>query len=135
MTAHADDTAAGEARYAPRPGPNRLQGLLWVAFANAAVLIALIAPAHILVQGVLAPLGLVPSFDRRYATFAAGIGNPLVKIYLLVVIAASFYLAGHRVRYVVHELGVHGKLAVGTVCYGLAVLGVAVAAYLLLTLP
>ena len=128
-------TTTGETGYAPRPGPNRLQGLLWAGFANAAVLIALIAPAHILVQGVLGPLGLVPSFDRRYATFAAAMGNPLVKVYLLVVIAASFYLFGHRTRYVIHELGVHGKLAVGLLMYGLATAGVVAAAYVLFTLP
>ena len=107
-------------RFAPRSGPDRLQGLLWVGFANAAVLCALVVPAHILVQGVLGPLGLVPSFDHRYSTFASALSNPLVKIYLLVVIAASFYLFGHRTRYVIHELGVHGKLAVGVVMYGLA---------------
>jgi fumarate reductase subunit D len=126
---------AGEVGFAPRRGPNRLQGLLWAGFANAAVLIALVAPAHILVQGVLAPLGLAPSFDRRYSTFAMALSNPLVKVYLLVVIAASFYLFGHRTRYVIHELGVHGKLAVGVAMYGLAAAGTAAAAYLLFTLP
>ena len=124
-----------EGGYAPRPGPNRLQGLLWVGFANAAVLAALIVPAHILVQGVLGPLGIVPSFDRHYATFASALSDPLVKIYLLVVIAASFYLFGHRTRYVIHELGVHGKLAVGVAMYGLAAVGTVLAAYLLFTLP
>jgi fumarate reductase subunit D len=123
------------AGFAPRKGPNRLQGLLWVGFANAAVLTALIVPAHILVQGILGPLGLVSSFDRRYSTFATTLSDPLVKIYLLVVIAASFYLFGHRTRYVIHELGVHGKLRVGIVMYGLAAAGTALAAYLLFTLP
>ena len=123
------------ARFAPRRGPNRLQGLLWVGFANAAVLCALVVPAHILVQGVLGPLGIVPSFDHQYSTFASAISDPLVKIYLLVVIAACFYLAGHRTRYVLHELGVHGKLAVGAVMYGLAAAGTVLAGYLLFTLP
>jgi len=126
---------AKETRFAPKPGPNRLGGLLWAGFANAAVLTALVVPAHFLVQGVLAPLGLVPAFDRRYATFASALSDPLVKLYLLVVIGASFYLCGHRVRYVVHELGVHGKLVVGLALYGLAAAGTAVAAYLLFTLP
>lgn len=120
--------------FATRRGPNRLQGLLWVGFANAAVLTALVVPAHILVQGVLGPLG-VPSFDQKYSAFASALSDPLVKIYLLVVIAASFYLAGHRTRYVIHELGVHGKLAVGAVMYGLAAAGTVLAGYLLFTLP
>lgn len=124
-----------ETRFAPRPGPNRLQGLLWAGFATVAVLTALIVPANILVLGVLAPLGIVPAFDRKYATFAAAMGNPLVKIYLLVVMVATFYLLGHRLRYVTHELGVHGKLVVGLVFYGLAAVATAVAAYVILTIP
>jgi fumarate reductase subunit D len=128
-------TKTSTGRFAPKKGPYRLQGLLWVGFANAAVLTALVVPAHIIVQGILGPLGLVPSFDQHYPAFAAAIGNPLVKIYLLVVIAASLYLCGHRVRYVVHELGVHGKLVVGLLLYGLAGIGTAAAAYLLFTLP
>jgi fumarate reductase subunit D len=126
---------AKHAGFAPRPGPNRLQGILWMLFANAAVVTALVVPAHILVQGVLAPMGLVPSFDRSHSTFASALNDPLVKIYLLLVIGASFYLAGHRVRYVVHELGVHGKLVTGVAMYGLAAIGTVVAAYLLFTLP
>jgi fumarate reductase subunit D len=106
---------------------------MWVAFANAAILTAFVVPAHILVQGVLGPMGLVPSFDRRYTTFAGALGSPLVKLYLLVVIAAVFYLAAWRIAYVVHELGVHAKRALWLVCFGLAAVGTAVAAYLLFT--
>ncbi len=75
----------------------------------------------------------MPAFDRRYATFAPAVGNPLVKVYLLILMAVCFYLFGHRIRYVVHELGVHGKLLVGLFFYGLAAIGVAVAAYVLFT--
>ncbi|HKF78893.1 MAG TPA: hypothetical protein VKF59_22315 [Candidatus Dormibacteraeota bacterium] len=136
MSSHADEPlGSGHGRFAPRPGPNRLQGLLWAGFANAAVLAALVVPAHILVQGVLGPLGIAPSFDRRYSTFAAALSDPLVKIYLLIVFAGTFYLCAHRVRYLVHELGVHGKLTVGLALYGLAAIGTVVAAYLLFTLP
>jgi len=119
-----------------KPGPNRSQGLLWVAFANAAVLTALIMPAHILVQGVLAPLGVVPSFDQRYSTFAPAIANWAVKIYLLVLVASCLYVFGHRIRYILVELAVPGsKLVFGVLTLGLALLGTAFAAYVLLNLP
>jgi fumarate reductase subunit D len=122
--------------HARKPGPNRAQGLLWAAFANAAVLTALIVPVHIAVQGVLAPLGLVPSFDQRYATFAPAVANWLVKIYLLVLVVASLYVFGHRIRYVLMELAVPGsKLVFGVVTLGLAALGTAFAAYVLLNVP
>ena len=119
-----------------RPGPNRAQALLWVAFANAAVLTALIMPAHILVQGVLAPLGLVPSFDQHYSTFAPAIANWLVKIYLLVLVVSCLYVFGHRVRYVLVELAFPGgKMVFGVLTLGLAALGTAFAAYVLLNTP
>jgi fumarate reductase subunit D len=119
-----------------RPGPNRSQGLLWAAFANAAVLTALIVPAHILVQGVLAPLGVVPSFDQRYSTFVSAIDNWLVKIYLLVLVVACLYVFAHRIRYVLMELAVPGtKLVFGVLTGGLAAAGTAFAAYVLLNAP
>jgi fumarate reductase subunit D len=108
---------------------------MWAAFSNAAVLVALVVPAHLLVQGILGPLGVTPSFDRRYSTFASALSNPLVKVYLLVVVAAVFYLIAWRAAYVVHELGVHAKRPLWTVCFGLAIAGTAAAAYLLFTLP
>jgi fumarate reductase subunit D len=129
------DVRGGTGRHRPRLGPDRMHGIMWAAFANAAVLVAFVVPAHILVQGVLGPLGVTPAFDRRYSTFVAAIGNPLVKIYLLVVVAAVFYLFAWRAAYVVHELGVHAKRPLWTVCFGLAAVGTATAAYLLFTLP
>lgn len=132
MTAPADGTGP---HHMPRAGPNRLHGLIWAGFATAAVITALIVPAHILVQGILAPLRLAPSFDRRYATFAAALANPLVKIYLLVLFACCFYILAMRVWYVVPELGLRGKVGVGLFSFGLAVAGTIVAGYLLFTGP
>lgn len=103
-------------------------------FANTAVITALVMPVHILAQGVLAPLGLVPAFDRQQDTFAAALSNPLVKLYLLAIAAACFYTAAHRVRYLVHEMGLHmGKGALASLMYGLAAAATAVAGYVLFT--
>lgn len=119
-----------------RPGPNRLLGLLWAAFATTAVLTALIVPAHILVQGVLAPLGLVPAFDRRADTFAAALGNPLVKLYLLAFFAVVFFTFGHRTLYMLIDLGSPvGKRVLGPIMYGLAAVLIVVAGYVLFTVP
>ena len=119
-----------------KPGPNRIQGLLWAAFANAAVLSALIVPAHILVQGILGPLGVVPSFDQHYTTFVSAVDNWLVKIYLLVLVVVCLYVFAHRIRYVMMELAIPGnKLIFGMFTGGLAALGTAFAAYVLLNAP
>jgi fumarate reductase subunit D len=116
-------------------GPDRANALLWATFAQCAVITALIVPAHILVQGVLAPLGVAPAFDQHYDTFAAALGNPLIKIYLLVLFATVFFTFGHRVRYLMTDL-VHGYKPLFTALgYGLAALGIAAAAYVILTTP
>jgi fumarate reductase subunit D len=117
------------------PGPDRVNALLWATFAQCAVITALIVPAHILVQGVLAPLGIVPAFDQHYASFAAALSNPLVKIYLLVLFATVFYTFGHRVRYLMTDLAHGYKPLFGAVGYGLAVIGIAATAYVLFTVP
>ncbi len=122
-------------RHARKPGPNRLLGLIWAGFATVAVVAALIVPAHILVQGVLGPLGVTPSFDRRYDTFVRALSNPLVKLYLLVLMAFSFYLLAQRMWYVLRELGVPGKLGMGLFSFGLAAAGTIAAGYLLFTTP
>ena len=109
-------------------------GLIWAGFATAAVVGAFIVPAHILIQGVLGPLG-VPSFDRHYGTFARALSNPLVKLYLLVLFACSFYMLAFRVWYVVRELGVPSKVGVGFVSFGLSGAGLIIAGYLLFTGP
>ncbi len=116
--------------------PDRLQGLLWAMFAQTALITAIIAPVHILVQGVLAPLHLVPAVDSSYSSFAAALSNPLVKVYLFVLFSTSFYVFGHRTRYLLLDLGVHGgKLLVGLLMYGIAAVGAIAAALVLLNVP
>jgi len=67
-----------------RSGPDRVNALLWATFAQCAVITALIVPAHILVQGVLAPLGghllrrMRPDLPRVVASDYAGAGLVVV---------------------------------------------------------
>ncbi len=130
-----DSTRGGGMHRVPKAGPNRLLGLMYAGFATAALITALIVPAHILVQGVLGPMGLTPSFDRRADVFSRALSNPLVKLYLLALFICSFYLMAWRAWYVVRELGVRSKLGVGLVAFGLGAAGAGVAGYLLFTGP
>ena len=119
-----------------RRTPDRVPALLWATFAQCAVITAILVPAHILIQGVLGPLGVVPYPDRSYDALAAMIANPLVKIYLLILFATTFYVCAHRFRYLLLDLGVHGgKLVVGALIYGLAALGTVAAGYVLISVP
>src|SRR5207237_70840 len=96
---------------------------------------AILLPVHILVQGILGPLGIVPVADRHYDTWANLLGNPLVKLYLLVLIAFPFFHFAHRLRYLLVDLGVPAARGVPAqiVFYGGAVAVTLVTIYILLT--
>ncbi len=108
----------------------------WGMFAVGGMVAALLVPVHILVQGVLGPLGIVPAVDRQYETFAAALANPLVKLYLLVLISLPLFHWAHRFRFFLLDLGVRGgKGPLAVVMYGSAVGGTLITAYVLLTVP
>ena len=85
---------------------------------------------------MLGPLGLVPSFDGRHSTFAAAMANPLVKIYFLVFFAIVFFTFGHRTLYTLIDLGAPvGKRVLAPIMYGLALVLIVIAGYVLFTVP
>jgi fumarate reductase subunit D len=92
-------------------------------------------PVHILVQGILGPLGIVHVVDRHYDTWISILGNPIVKLYLLVLISLPFIHFAHRLRYLLVDLGVPAakSAAAQAIFYGGAVLVTLLAIYVLLT--
>ncbi|HEV2141250.1 MAG TPA: hypothetical protein VGT01_08660, partial [Candidatus Dormibacteraeota bacterium] len=56
----------------PRPALSHL--FFWFLFSQGGVLAALLLPVHVLVQGILGPLGLVPVADRHYDTWVNVLG-------------------------------------------------------------
>ena len=107
----------------------------WFMFANGGGLTALVLPVHILVQGILGPLGIVPVVDRHYDTWTRVLGNPLVKLYLLALIALAFFHFAHRIRYFLVDIGVPAAKTVPAqvVFYGGAVVVTLVTIWVLLT--
>ena len=107
----------------------------WFMFAQGGVIAALLIPVHVLVQGILGPLGVVPVVDRHYDTWVSVLGNPLVKLYLLVLIAFPFFHFAHRLRYLLVDFGVPAAKSVPAqvVFYGGAVVVTLVTVYILLT--
>ena len=104
-------------------------------FAQGGVIAALLIPAHVLVQGILGPLGIVPVVDRHYDTWISILGNPIVKLYLLVLIAFPFFHFAHRLRYLLVDLGVPAakRVPAQVIFYGGAVLVSLFTIWLLLT--
>lgn len=104
-------------------------------FAQGGVLAAILIPVHVLVQGILGPLGIVPVVDRHYDTWVNILSNPLVKLYLLVLIAFPFFHFAHRLRYFLVDVGVPAArgLPAQVIFYGGAVAVTLVTIYILLT--
>jgi len=45
--------------------------IYWFLFAQGGVVAAVLVPVHVLIQGILGPLGTVPVVDRHYDTWVA----------------------------------------------------------------
>jgi len=116
-----------------RPALDHL--FFWFMFSQGGVITALLVPVHVLVQGILGPLGIVHVVDRHYDTWVNVLGNPLVKLYLLVLIAFAFFHFAHRIRYLLMDVGVHAAkgLPAQIVFYGGAVVVTLITIYILLT--
>jgi len=104
-------------------------------FSQGGVLAALLIPVHIVVQGILGPLGVVKVVDRHYDTWISILGNPIVKLYLLVLISLPFFHFAHRLRYLLVDLGVPAakSFPAQVVFYGAAILVTLVTIWVLLT--
>jgi fumarate reductase subunit D len=121
-----------------RPGrkPALAHLFWWFMFAQGGVVAALLIPVHILVQGILGPLGGVPVVDRHYDTWISILGNPIVKLYVLVLISLPFFHFAHRLRYLLVDLGVHAakRWPMQVLFYGSAVVVTVYTIWLLLTI-
>ena len=121
------------AAHAPRPALAHL--FWWFMFAQGGVIAAVLIPVHVLVQGILGPLGWVNVVDRHYDTWINLLGNPIVKLYLLVLIAVPFFHFAHRLRYLLVDLGVPAakSMPAQAVFYGGAVVVTLITIWVLLT--
>jgi fumarate reductase subunit D len=107
----------------------------WFMFSQGGLFAAVLLPVHVVVQGILGPLGLVHVVDRHYDTWISILGNPIVKLYLFVLISLPFFHFAHRLRYLLVDLGVPAAKAVPAqvAFYGAAVVVTLLTIYVLLT--
>jgi fumarate reductase subunit D len=119
-----------EHRISSRPALTHL--FWWFMFAQGGVIAAVVLPVHILFQGILGPLGVV---NVVKPDDLAILGNPIVKLYLLVLIALPFFHFAHRLRYLLVDLGVPAARGVPAqvVFYGGAIAVTLLTIYVLLT--
>ena len=104
----------------------RMMGPFWWAlFGAGGTVAALLVPIHLFLHGLAVPLGWVSINPSLF-------GHPLVKLYLFVLISLPLYHWAHRFRYTLYDLGVKGmRQPIAVLCYGIAVLGTIVTAWIL----
>jgi fumarate reductase subunit D len=111
-----------------------LTPFLWLLFSAGGTLAALLFPIHLWLTGLAFPLGWLET--PSYRALHGLVLHPLVRLYLFALIALPLFHWAHRFRYTLYD-GLQVKhltplIVVG--CYGTALVGTVMAAYLLLTI-
>lgn len=104
---------------------------LWLLFSSGGVIAAMLVPSLLLLFGVLFPFGWLPAPD--HGRMASVIGNPLTRLVLFGLCMLSLFHAAHRLRYTLYDgLKIqHLNEVIAIACYGGAIAGTVLAAYLL----
>jgi fumarate reductase subunit D len=111
------------------------EAFLWTLFSAGGVVAALLIPVQLILFGLAIPLGWVPT--PSYEHLRSLLHMPLVRIYLFMLCALPLFHWAHRFRFTLYDgLKVkHLNELIFVLCYGGAVAGTLVAAYLLWTVP
>ena len=113
-------------------GPKRtVEPFVWLMFSGGGVAAALVLPALLFLFGLALPLGWISAPD--HAHLLTVLQNPLTRLALLGVSALALVHGAHRFRYTLHDglqLQRYDRLIAAT-CYGGALVGTALAVYLL----
>ncbi len=105
----------------------------WGMFSAGGMVAALLIPIHIFIDGLAVPLGLVDGDALGYERMRVLLANPLIKVYLFVLVVMPLYHAAHRVRFSLYELGLREfSISMDVLCYGAAVTGTFTVGYILL---
>lgn len=108
-----------------------LTPLLWTLFSAGGTLAALLYPIHLFLTGLVFPLGWLEPPSHEHALSL--LRQPLVRLYFFALISVPLFHWAHRFRYTLYDgLSLkHLTPVIVVVCYGGALLGSAVAAWLL----
>ncbi len=108
---------------------------LWILFSAGGVVAAMLIPVHLFLFGVAFPLGWLDG--PSYQSLLALLRHPLTRLYLFVLCSLPLFHWAHRFRYTLYDgLQIkHLNELINTFCYGGAILGTVLAAYLLWSIP
>lgn len=112
-------------------GKKPIEPLLWTLFSAGGVVAAFLMPVHLFLTGLAIPLGLLKSPD--YETIHSLVRMPLTRVYLFVLCSLPLFHWAHRFRYTLYDgLQIkHLNELINVFCYGGAIVGTALAGYLL----
>jgi fumarate reductase subunit D len=112
-----------------------LEPFLWTLFSVGGVVAALFIPIHVLLFGLAFPLGWLegPTYER----LAGLVRHPVTRLYLLVLCTLPLFHAAHRLRFTLYDgLQIkHLNELIIPLCYGGAIVGSALAVWLLWSFP
>jgi fumarate reductase subunit D len=110
----------------------KVEPFLWLLFSAGGVAAALLIPILVLLFGLAFPLGWVS--PPGHAHLLAVLGHPLARVVVFLLCALSLFHWAHRFRYTLYDgLQIkHLNELINLLCYGGAVIGTGVAAYLVL---
>jgi len=111
-----------------------IEPFLWLLFSAGGTLAAIVMPVLLFLFGLAFPLGWIspPSYEHLYAV----VSHPLTRLALFVLCTLGLLHWAHRFRYTLYDgLQIkHLNEIINVTCYGGAIVGSVVAAYLLLTI-
>src|SRR5947208_11916486 len=112
-----------------------IEPLLWLLFSAGGVLAALLLPILMFLFGLAFPMGRWPPPSHGY--LLAVLGNPLTRVALFLLCMLSLFHWAHRFRYTLYDgLQIkHLNELIFLFCYGGAVVGTALAGYLVWKIP
>lgn len=101
--------------------------LFWSLFSAGGVVAAFFVPVTLILTGMAVPAGWIKEDDLLLL-----VRHPLTRVYLFVLISLPLFHWAHRFRYVAADMGLKVLgVALPIVCYGAAILGTALAAFVL----
>ena len=108
---------------------------LWLLFSAGGVVSAMLMPIHLLLFGLAFPLGWLDGPDHQKLLIL--VKHPITRVYLLVFCTLPLFHWAHRFRFTLYDgLQIkHLDELINVFCYGGAIVGSAVAGYLLWSVP
>ena len=113
----------------------RLEPILWMLFSGGGMFAAMLMPVLILLFGLAFPLGWVS--PPGYQHLLAVVRHPLTRLVVLALCAMSLFHWAHRFRYTLID-GLKIKQldkVITPLCYAVAIVGSAIAVYLIWRVP